>query len=736
MLDLGYVLPGKTLNIPFATYDSNDPSASVTTTGLAATDIEIYKDGSLTQRALTQRASDTGYAVDIDFDALTGLHTIQVDLSSNATAGFFAAGSEYLVAVSSITVDAATVSLWAARFTIGIPGMIHGSNIAAYTSTDNFTLTTGSTNDDAYNGCILIAYDVATEYQVQVGVIEDYTGSTKTVNLKADPGVFTMTANDNIIIMPPALLPVIPGAMLDVTTSGAAGIDWGNVENPTTAVDLSATDIQLCDTITTYTGNTVQTGDSFARIGAAGAGLTGITGAQLAADQAVNATKLGGAAVTATTSVTIPAASTLATTTGAVGSVTGAVGSVTGAVGSVTTGVTLANGAITDASLAGNMETVFETDFATNYNATRNAWATNVQDTVGTGNLPADVIAISTSTAAADNLETLFDGNEGFYSAYAGPRGPGVYLNDLAANTSTTNGVDGTIGNPVSTIAAAKTLADSMSLDRIYIFNDTAVTLAATMEDYEFVGLGEPGVNSVALASQDVDQSSFFNLTITGVQGGSQRARYEDCVFGTATIYAYALRCGFTDAVTGVTFSNNNDVILDSCFSMVAGNATPIFICSGANLDVSFRHYSGGIEIKSSHATATVSIESMGQVIFNADCSTSTVVTMRGLQTVTDNTGGMAALTEGARIDVTQIKDQVVAGLDTDTYAEPAKGAPGATISLSDKIGFLYKAWRNKSTQTATTYSLYNDDTTTVDHDATVSDDATTATRGEMTDGP
>jgi hypothetical protein len=53
---------------------------------------------------------------------------------------------------------------------------------------------------------------------------------------------------------------------LDVTATGAAGIDWGNVENPSTAVDLSSTDIQLCDTITTYTGNTVQTADHTAGI--------------------------------------------------------------------------------------------------------------------------------------------------------------------------------------------------------------------------------------------------------------------------------------------------------------------------------------------------------------------------------------------------------------------------------------------------------------------------------------
>lgn len=68
---------------------------------------------------------------------------------------------------------------------------------------------------------------------------------------------------------------ITAGNTLDVTATGAAGIDWGNVENPTTSVDLSATDIQLCDTITTYTGNTVQTGDSFARLGApAGASVS------------------------------------------------------------------------------------------------------------------------------------------------------------------------------------------------------------------------------------------------------------------------------------------------------------------------------------------------------------------------------------------------------------------------------------------------------------------------------
>ena len=42
---------------------------------------------------------------------------------------------------------------------------------------------------------------------------------------------------------------------LNLTASGNIGIDWANVENPTTALDLSATDIQLVYTATAVTND-------------------------------------------------------------------------------------------------------------------------------------------------------------------------------------------------------------------------------------------------------------------------------------------------------------------------------------------------------------------------------------------------------------------------------------------------------------------------------------------------
>ena len=83
-----------------------------------------------------------------------------------------------------------------------------------------------------------------------------------------------------------------------------------------------------------------------------------------------------------------------------------------------------------------------------------------------------------------------------------------------------------------------------------------------------------------------------------------------------------------------------------------------------------------------------------------------------------------------------EAKAQIVEAFNTDTYAEPAQGAPGSTITLAQKIGYLYKAWRNRKTQTATQISLYNDDATTVDHKATISDNGTTGDIGEIGSGP
>ncbi len=150
----------------------------------------------------------------------------------------------------------------------------------------------------------------------------------------------------------------------------------------------------------------------------------------------------------------------------------------------------------------------------------------------------------------------------------------------------------------------------------------------------------------------------------------------------------------------------------------------------------------------------TTASATSGKVVLSGETHTSavipTVTTVGTLTTYTGNTpqtgdsfarlGAPAGASVSADIAAlptnASVNAQVVDALNTDTYAEPAQGTPGATITLAAKINYLYKAWRNRSTQTATTYSLYNDNATTVDHKATVSDDATTADKGEVVTGP
>lgn len=105
---------GDVLPIPFTTY-AGATGASVTMTGLAVTDIEVYKDASM-----TQRSSDAGYTLmdtdGIDIDGVTGFHGFSIDTGDNTDAGFYAVGAWYTVLVSAITVDSQTVSFIAAMF--------------------------------------------------------------------------------------------------------------------------------------------------------------------------------------------------------------------------------------------------------------------------------------------------------------------------------------------------------------------------------------------------------------------------------------------------------------------------------------------------------------------------------------------------------------------------------------------------------------------------------------------
>ncbi|MFQ6027400.1 MAG: hypothetical protein ACE5Q6_07905 [Dehalococcoidia bacterium] len=110
----------------------------------------------------------------------------------------------------------------------GFGAILQRTTIATLGSQTSFTLTAGSADNDAYNGCVIVIEDAATAAQKAVGIVSDYVGSTKTVTLQADPGIFTMAATDIVTIL--ATLP-------DLSTVMKASV---NAEADTALIDYDA----------------------------------------------------------------------------------------------------------------------------------------------------------------------------------------------------------------------------------------------------------------------------------------------------------------------------------------------------------------------------------------------------------------------------------------------------------------------------------------------------------------
>ena len=177
----------------------------------------------------------------------------------------------------------------------GYGHILQRTTIATLASQTSFTLTAGSADNDAYNGCIIVIQDAATAAQKAVAVIGDYTGATKTVTLLNDPAVFTMATTDIVtIIADRALKATVDNRTLDVSAAGEAGIDWANIGSPTTAQNLSATNIDVDQVVASVSGavGSVAAGGITSGSFAAGA----IYAAAIAAD-AIGASELAADAV-------------------------------------------------------------------------------------------------------------------------------------------------------------------------------------------------------------------------------------------------------------------------------------------------------------------------------------------------------------------------------------------------------------------------------------------------------
>lgn len=220
--------------------DSNMVKAGPTGSGTAQTAGDIYsKVSGLTFTVATK----------LDTNVYTWNGTA---VSAPATAGIPEVNVKNMNNVSAASITAINANQGTTQ-----PVNFHGTAGSAYVKSDLVEISDAAVS--------------ATTAQLGVNVVNWNNTVVATPATAGIPDVNTKNWNNLVTVALP-LVPTVAGRSLDVSATGEAGVDWANVGSPTTTLALTGTTI---GTLTTYTGNTPQTGDAYARLGApAGASVS------------------------------------------------------------------------------------------------------------------------------------------------------------------------------------------------------------------------------------------------------------------------------------------------------------------------------------------------------------------------------------------------------------------------------------------------------------------------------
>jgi hypothetical protein len=391
-------------------------------------------------------------------------------------------------------------------------------------------------------------------------------------------------------------------------------------------------------------------------------------------------------------------------------------------------------------------------------NAGGTAWASGAitAAVIATGAIDADAIAdnaIDAGAIAADAITAakIADGAIDAATFAANAITSTVIANDaitdakvaadvtIASVTGAVGSVTGNVGgNVTGTIGGltAAALKDFFDTDSATTYA-SAVAGSVVKEIADNAGGSALTEAGIAAAVWDLDATSHQTQGTFGQAIGDPAA-------DTDTIYALANSIK-SDTAAILADTGTDGVIVAS----IANNAiTAAAIATGAiDADaIADNAIDAGAIAADAITAAKIADGAIDAATFAAGAITATVIATDAIDNdaiaanaVTEIQNGLAtaaSITALNNLSAAQVNAEVVDALATDTYAEPGQGAPSATTTLAAKINYLYKAWRNKTTQTSSQYSLYADDASTIDQKATVSDDATTMTRGEVATGP
>jgi hypothetical protein len=357
-----------------------------------------------------------------------------------------------------------------------------------------------------------------------------------------------------------------------------------------------------------------------------------------------------------------------------------------------------------------------------------------VKDGTGTGEIDTTsggvlvaAIANNAITAASINADAITDAKVAADVTIASVTGAvGSVTGNVGGNVS--GNVTGTIGGLTAAALkdffdtdSATTYASAVAGSVVKEIADNAggaalteAGIAAAVWDLDATGHQTQGTFGQAIGDPAADTNTIYKAVVTDAAGANVAADIVAVKAETASILDDTDDIGVAGA--GLTAINLPDQTMNITGDITGNLSGSVGSVTGAVGSVA----AGGIAAASFAANAITAAK------LDPDVTTE-------LQSGLATSASIAALNN---ISTAQVNAEVVDALATDTYAEPGQGAPSATTTLAAKINYLYKAWRNKTTQTSSQYSLYADDASTIDQKAAVTDDSTTMTRGEVATGP
>jgi len=495
--------------------------------------------------------------------------------------------------------------------------------------------------------------------------------------------VTTVTGNVNGSVGSVANVSNIVTNPLDVTATGAAGIDWGNVENQGSVVNLSGTNIDVDQVVASVSGNV--DGDVTGSVGS----ISGVT----------FPTNFGSMNIDAD-----------------------------GVVHSDLQEI-LGNDLVESNSIAAGLAYFFDVASPSK----------TMEDVGGSGATPAqiwdyDISGITGVGYAGNYLNNLTDARAGYIDNLSG------HVAQSGDSYSIVN--NGTYGN--AQLVRATTPANTLDIS------------AAGCAGIDWANIDAPTTaQNLSGTNIDVDQ---VVASVSGNVDGNVGSVVGN-VGGNVT--------GSVGSISGVTFPTN---FADLAITATSGRVdvgswlgTAVTVSSGTSLpEVDAKSISDStaaadnVEANISNLDAAISTRSTltqaqvtgGAYALDTDANGAIrIVDGTGAREINTNAGAIVSVTtvtgnvEGsigslAAQAKTDVNNEVVDVIDTDTSGEPGQGAPPVSTDLRNKIDYLYKFTRNKVTNDGSTIEVYNDAGDTVDQKSSVSSAGGTVTRGEFSSGP